>query len=248
MRGRPLDAVRAYPSRSPVTFGYVCLLLLTHAWVTWVLTEDRAQTLLGYVSTDLDNLADHPAVALLGSALFFDGTLTDITSLLFPATVITLGFGVCCCLSWAERRWGALRAFVVFFTAHIATTLLTAGVIILALRQGWYPDEVRHTLDYGISYGAQTVMAASTVAMPRWARIPWAVFLIAWPIAGAEWPGPLPDFTAVGHVLAAALGFLLALPSVAHRLSRGAPRPLGHRPGHNNATRRKTAAPAARES
>ncbi|MBL1098405.1 rhomboid-like protein [Streptomyces coffeae] len=220
MRKRLLDALRAYPSRSPVTFAYLCLLLLTHAWITWGLTADRAQTLLHYVSTDLDNLADRPGVALLGSALFFNGTLTDVTSLLFPATVITLGFGVCCCLAWAEQRWGPLRAFVVFLTGHIGTTLLTAGVITLALRHGWYPAEVRDTLDYGISYGTQTVMAATTAAVPRWARLPWAAFVVGWPIAGAEWAGPLPDFTTVGHVLAAALGFLLALPPVARRLIR----------------------------
>ncbi|MCS0603572.1 hypothetical protein NX794_20485 [Streptomyces sp. LP11] len=223
---RLTGAVRTYPRRSPLTLGYVGLLLLTHAWITYGLTAARADSVLRYISTDLDNLADHPLTALLGSALFFDGTLTDVTSLYFPATVITLGIGVCCCLAWAERRWGPLRAFAVFLASHIGTTLLTAAVIALALRQGWYADDVRRTLDFGISYGAQTMMAAATPALPRRARLPWAVFVVAWPFGGAEWEGPLPDFTTVGHVLAAALGFTLALPPVARRLVRR-PTPAG---------------------
>ncbi|MCP9206773.1 rhomboid-like protein [Streptomyces sp. NEAU-Y11] len=235
MRGRPLDAVLALPRRSPVTFGYVCLLLLTHVWITRGLTEDRAQSVLRDISTNLDNLTDRPLAALLGSALVFDGTLTDVTSLLFPATVITLGLGVCWCLARAERRWGPLRAFAVFLTGHIGATLLTAGLIAVALRQGWYPDEVRGTLDFGISYGAQAVMAATTAMMPRRARLPWAAFVIGWPIAGVEWVGSLPDFTSVGHVLAAAIGFLFLLPPVAHRLSRGTPPSPDHR-GKRSAT------------
>lgn len=220
MGRRILDAIRAYPRRSPVTFGYVCLLMGTHAWITWGLTADHAHSLLRHISTNVDNLAHHPVAALLGSVLFFDGTLTDVTSLLFPATVISLGIGVCGCLAWAERRWGSRRAFAAFLAGHIGATLLTAGVITLALRHGWYPADVRHTLDYGISYGAQTIMAATTPAMPRRARLPWAAFVVAWPLGGLEWQGPLPDFTTVGHLLGAALGFLLALPPVMSRLSR----------------------------
>ncbi|MEU6058724.1 rhomboid-like protein [Streptomyces sp. NPDC047097] len=229
---RVLDALRSYPRRSPVTFGYVCLLLLTHAWVLYGLTAERADELLRQVSTNLDNLADHPVSAVLGSALFFDGTLTDVTSLYFPATVITLGLGVCCALAWAERRWGPLRAFGVFLAGHLGATLLTAAVITVALRQGWYADDVRRALDYGISYGAQTMMAAATLALPRLARLPWALFVVAWPFGGAEWAGPLPDFTTVGHVLAAVLGLLLVLPPVARRLDRRpAPAPKGRDPG-----------------
>ncbi|MEU9128626.1 rhomboid-like protein [Kitasatospora sp. NPDC048540] len=208
---RPLHAVLAYPKRSPVTFGYVCMLLATHAWVSYGLPADRASSLLRHISTNLTNLTDHPVQALIGSTLFFDGTLTDVASLEFPATFITLGLGVCCFLARAERRWGALRAFGVFLAGHIGATLLTAVVIILALRQGWYDDSVRNTLDFGISYGAQTVLAACTAGLPRWARLPWAAFVLAWPLGGVDWSEPLPDFTAIGHLLAAALGFALLL-------------------------------------
>lgn len=104
--GGLLRAVRGYPRRAPLTLAYVCLLLVGHAWVGHGLSADRAATVLGYVSTNLDNLQDHPLRALLGSALFFDGTLTDVASTDFVGTLITLGLGVCCFLAWVEHRWG----------------------------------------------------------------------------------------------------------------------------------------------
>ncbi|MEU8927480.1 rhomboid-like protein [Kitasatospora sp. NPDC048545] len=206
-----LRAVRTYPRRSPLTLCYVGLLVLGHVWVENLLSTDRADALRGYISTNLDNLHDHPVTALFGSALLFDGTLTDIASTGFGGTLITLGLGICCCLSWAERRYGGLRAAAVLLGGHIGATLITAVVILIALRHGWYPDSVRQDSDYGISYGAQTSLAFATLALPRWARLPWAAFVLAWPLSGdGEWPGPLPDFTTVGHLLSAGLGFALA--------------------------------------
>ncbi|MFD9535266.1 rhomboid-like protein [Streptomyces sp. NPDC060010] len=212
--GRLLRAAREYPRRAPLTLVYVCLLLAVHFWIGHGLSADRAAAVLGHVSTNLDDLQDHPLSALLGSALFFDGTLTDVASTEFVGTFITLGLGVCCFLAGAERRWGKLRSAAVFLGGHVAATLLTAAVIAVALRNGWYPVDVRHALDYGVSYGAQTVLAIGTLALPRRARLPWALFVLAWPLGGADWSGPLPDFTTVGHLIAATLGFaLLAVPS-----------------------------------
>ncbi|WP_209441534.1 rhomboid-like protein [Streptomyces erythrochromogenes] len=218
--GRALRAVRWYPRRAPLTLAFVCLLLAGHAWIGRV-SADRAAAVLGYLSTNLDNLRDHPLPALVGSALFFDGTLTDVASTDFAGTLITLGLGVCCFLAWAESRWGKRRAVAVFLGGHVAATLLTAAVIGVGLRYGWYPAAVRGSLDYGVSYGAQTVLAVGTLALPRRGRLPWAVFVLAWPLGGLEWNGPLPDFTTVGHLLAAVLGFgLLAVPAFRRRRVR----------------------------
>ncbi|MGW7333465.1 rhomboid-like protein [Streptomyces sp. NPDC054840] len=206
--------MRAYPRRAPLTLAYVCLLLVGHVWIDQGLSADRAATVLGYLSTNLDNLQDHPLSALLGSVLFFDGTLTEVTSTDFVGTFITLGLGVCCSLAWVEHRWGKRRAIAVFLGGHVGATLFTALVIIVALRHGWYPTAVRQSLDYGVSYGAQAVLAIGTLALPRRVRLPWAVFVLAWPLGGADWTGPLPDFTTIGHVVAAVLGFgLSAVPA-----------------------------------
>ncbi|MFD9687503.1 rhomboid-like protein [Kitasatospora sp. NPDC059146] len=219
-----LRAVRTYPRRSPLTFVYVALLLLGHAWVEYGLTEEQADDLRAYISTNLDNLHDHPVRALAGSALLYDGTLTDITSTGFGGTLITLGLGIVVGLAWAERRFGTPRAAAVFLAGHVGATLVTALVILFALHQGWYPESVRAASDYGISYGAQGALAFATLALPRWARLPWAAFVLAWPLTGdEEWPGPLPEFTTVGHLLAAALGFALAAATARGRRRATAP-------------------------
>ncbi|MFD5882763.1 MULTISPECIES: rhomboid-like protein [Streptomyces] len=234
--GDALRALREYPRRAPLTLVYVCVLLAGHAWLGYVLSAERAAGVLEYVSTNLDNLRDHPLSALAGSVLFFDGTLTDVASPGFVGTFITLGLGVCCFLARAEYRWGKRRAVAVFLGGHVAATVLTAAVIVVALRYGWYPAAVRESLDFGISYGAQTVLAAGTPALPRRGRLPWAVFVLAWPLGGAEWPGPLPDFTTVGHLIAALIGFSLpAVPALRRRRVRGARPPAAPgspAPGH----------------
>jgi len=188
--------------RSPVTAGYVALLLATHPW---------ADRLGPVVSTNLHNLGADPVGALAGSALVFDGTLTPSFSLGFAGTLITLGGGVILALAYLERRYGAGRAFGVFAAGHVGATLLTAGVIETALARGWYPPEIRHASDFGISYGAQAAMAAAALRLRHRAwRLPALAAVFAWPLGGAGWSGPLPDFTTVGHLLAAAIGVAAA--------------------------------------
>ncbi|MFJ3636581.1 rhomboid-like protein [Streptomyces sp. NPDC090112] len=243
-----LRAVRNLPRRAPLTLVYVCVLLAGHVWVERGPAADRAAAVLRHVSTNVDNLRDHPVAALLGSALFFDGTLTDVASTDFVGTFITLGLGVCVFLAWAEHRWGTLRAVAVFLGGHVAATLLTAAVIAFALHRGWYPAEVRQALDFGVSYGAQTVLALGTLALPRRARLPWAAFVLAWPLGGAEWHGPLPDFTTVGHLLAAVIGFgLAALPALrrGRRSEGGTPTPAHSDAQERDGAPRGEVAPAA---
>ncbi|MBO1419723.1 rhomboid-like protein [Streptomyces sp. FH025] len=212
-------ALREYPRRSPLTLGFVALLLLGHVWIEYGPSEEQADSVRAYLSTNLDNLHDHPVRALFGSALLFDGTLADVLSTGFGSTLITLGLGVCVGLAWVEHRYGKLRAVAVFLAGHIGATLVTAVVILLALHEGWYAEDVRQASDYGISYGAQSALALGVLAVPRWARLPWAAFVLAWPLGGGggHWPGPLPEFTTVGHLLAAAIGFALAAAPAARR-------------------------------
>jgi hypothetical protein len=65
-------------------------------------------------------------------------------------------------------------------------------------------------LDYGISYGAEAMLAACAVVITGARRWLWLAAVLAWPIAAATWFGALPDFTTVGHLTAAGVGLLLA--------------------------------------
>jgi hypothetical protein len=210
--------VLSYPRRNPVTAGYVVLLLSTHLWITEWLSPEAAHRLLLAASTNLDNLAEDPVGSLVGSALFFDGGFVWQGSI-DTGTLITLAAGVACCLAWLERRHGARWAYTVFGAGHVGATLITAGVIEYALSRGWYPRAIHHSMDFGISYGAEAVLAAMTFVLPwRAARPVWAVAVLAWPVAGGDWEGVLPDFTTVGHLTSAVIGF--AVGALLLRLSR----------------------------
>jgi hypothetical protein len=206
------DALRAYPRRNPVTAAYLALLLATHLWLAYLAAPKTADTVLAASSTNLDNLARDPVGSLIASALFVDGPFNPTDWPGFGATAVTLFLGIGCALAWLERRVGALRAFGVFAAGHVGATLITAGVITVAIGQGWYPESVRSASDFGISYGAQAVLAATTFGLRRRLRPWWALGVLAWPLAGALSRGeltPWPDFPTVGHLTAAAIGFPL---------------------------------------
>ncbi|SDZ46524.1 hypothetical protein SAMN05421504_1208 [Amycolatopsis xylanica] len=197
--------------RNPATAGYLAFLLLVHVVAGQALSPDRADGVHRWVSTNLENLGTHPVGSLIGSLLFVNGTLTRFWTLEFIGTVITLGIGVGWALARLERRHGPIRAFGAFLLGHVGATLLIAPFIAYAIHHGWYPDTVRTGLDYGISYGAQTALAAATVDLPKRARVFWTLFALAWPLGGAEFVGPVPDFNTIGHLVAAALGFVIGM-------------------------------------
>jgi hypothetical protein len=204
---RAVRLLASYPRRSPVTAGFLVLLVATHLWLDHALPPAAAQRVLLAVSTNLDNLHQHPLRSLVGSAFFFEGTLTGIDTLDFIGTIITLGFGIAICLAWLEYRYGPMRAFIVFAAGHVGATLLTAPVIAYAVADGYYPPTVRQALDFGISYGAQACLAACALQLPRAWRFPVIALILAWPMIGGSWSDGIPDFVTIGHLLAAAIGF-----------------------------------------
>jgi hypothetical protein len=195
-------ALLSYVRGGPWTTAVLVVLLVAHGWLAQRADADQV---LARVSTNTDNLAAAPLTSLAGSLLFFDGPV------LAAGSVITLGLGVAGAFWWLETRAGPVRAATIFLAGHVGATLLAAVVITVAVRAGRYPAEVRSALDFGISYGSETVLAAVTVAMPRWAWAPWMLFVLGWPLADARWYGLLPDFTTVGHLFSAAIGLALGL-------------------------------------
>lgn len=195
--------VGGYVRAGPFTTAYLLLLVA----VRLVLDHgDRTDAVLAWLSTNLDNLARHPLGSLAGSLLVINGPLRPAADSGFGGTLITVGLGIGVALWWLEARAGTPVAAAVLIVGHVAATLLTAVVIGWAIATGRYPPETRSALDVGVSYGAEAALAAVTVLLPRWARAPWVLFVLAWPLADAEWFGALPDFTTVGHLLSAAIG------------------------------------------
>jgi hypothetical protein len=199
------------------------VLLGVHLVVDHLFAPRTAATTLQYLSTNLDNLHHHPVPSILGSALIIDSTLTHPFTISFGGTLITLVAGIAITLSALERRLGGPRAFAVFFTGHIVATLLVAPVIADAIANGWYPQALRTAHDVGISYGAEAVLACATFALLRKpiVRAVWAAGVVAWPLADMQWMRYLPDFTTIGHLTAAFIGFAAGL--LLHRSGRSAP-------------------------
>jgi hypothetical protein len=185
------------------TVGYVVVLLGIHAWM--IGSPDGADVFVAWASTNIVNLGTHPVGALAGSALIVNGDLLD------AGTVLTFWLGVVVALWWLEARRGPARAAVVYLGGHVGATLLTVPVILAAIHAGRYPDATRTAVDVGISYGAQAALAAVVVTLPWWAWAPGAVVVLGWPLLDAEWSGLLPDFTTVGHLVAAGLGAVLGV-------------------------------------
>jgi len=193
-------AVARYVAAGPWTVGYLVVLLAVHVWMG--VADPSA--FVAWASTNVANLGTHPVGALVASLLIVNGSLLD------PGTLITLWLGIGGALWWIESRHGPVRAAVVFLGGHVGGTLVTVPVILAAVRAGRYPAETRTAVDVGISYGAQAALAAVVVALPGWARVPWVLFVYGWPLLDADWSGLLPDFTTVGHLVAATIGFVLA--------------------------------------
>ena len=193
-------AVARYVAAGPWTVGYLVVLLAVHTWMGAV----DPSAFVAWASTNTANLGTHPLGALVASALIVNGPLLD------GGTVITLWLGIGGALWWIESRRGPARAAAVFLGGHVGGTLVTVPVILAAIRAGRYPEATRTAVDVGISYGAQAALAAVVVALPGWARVPWVLFVYGWPLLDADWSGLLPDFTTVGHLVAATIGFVLA--------------------------------------
>ncbi|XVQ09870.1 rhomboid-like protein [Spirillospora sp. CA-255316] len=187
------------------TASYLAFLLATHIIVFRVLSEDQRQRVLEAISTNLADMNDWTApFRLVASALVVD------TSGTFLDQILIVGLGIAVCLSWLGYRLGALRAFAIFGTAHVLATLLVLGAVAYAVHSGLYPDEVRHDLDYGVSFGSIGAIGAVTWLLPTWVRIPWAVVAVLYPLTAATWYDWLPDYSSVGHVLSGAIGVALS--------------------------------------
>jgi hypothetical protein len=221
-------AVAVYVVTGRWTVGYLVVLLGVHAWMGVVDPSD----FVAWASTNVVNLGTHPLGALVGSALIVNGPLLD------AGTLITLWLGIGGALWWVESRRGPVRAAVVFLGGHVGGTLLTVPVILAATRAGRYPEETRTAIDVGISYGAQAALAAVVVALPGWARVPWVVFVFGWPLVDADWSGLLPDFTTIGHLVAATIGFVLAATLLSTRGVSAGGVPPGRPPAGRRPARR----------
>jgi Rhomboid-like protein len=153
----------------------------------------RAEALL-WVSTNLDNLADHPLRSLVASAFVTDGDVAAWTAL------AVLGFAG---LVTAAGPW---RAVVVGVAAHLIGTATSEGALALRIARGLEATSQRTILDVGPSFVVVGVLVATALCGPGlWWRLAAAGgFALPAPSLFAGLPSW--DVAALGHVTAVVVG------------------------------------------
>lgn len=183
---------------SDVGLVHAGLVLAVAAVLRLLPAGERASAVLA-ASTNLDNLAVHPFRVLVLSA-FVVPTGTGLL-VLVPLVPVLVA---------AQRRFGRAGVVGAFAAGHVGATLVVAGLLLAGVRTGWVDPSVSSAVDVGVSYGLACVGGLLVACGPtRWRRPALAVvgggLLVALAVD--------PDSTAVGHLVALALGFALARPA-----------------------------------
>ncbi|MDI2128047.1 rhomboid-like protein [Yinghuangia seranimata] len=145
---RRAAAVLPHPRRTPVTFWYLAVLLVT-TQLRRMLPEDTVERLVSGSSTDAYHLTHSPLRVLIASALWTAGGLWTLYAVQFSLILAPL-----------ERRVGGRRLLMVFASGHIAATLATELPIAAMVGFNHLPDDSAHRVDVGVSFGLYATAGA----------------------------------------------------------------------------------------
>jgi len=152
-------------------------------------------------SSNLVNLRHSPLRVLLLSAL----VVPDVEGLLILVPLLLV--------LTASTRWlGRGPTLVALAFGHVGATLFVATLLLAGVTNGRLDPSIAHAPDVGVSYALAGVFGMLVARVPRrwrwaWVLAPTAGLVVVLLVA--------PDFTAVGHLTALAIGF--GLGAVAHR-------------------------------
>ncbi|MBE8524889.1 hypothetical protein ILP97_46710 [Amycolatopsis sp. H6(2020)] len=206
------------PKATPFTFGYLVVLLGTTLLLEFA---DPALTerLLRLSSTDAHNLWRRPLTSLLSSAFWLPGESWLPYVLIFAVAVAPL-----------ERRFGARRTALVFFSGHVVATLVTELPVMALISAHVLPNSAGHWLDIGVSYGFFTTAGALVFLLPGRTRLlalaaVEAFIAVIWL---SDDPAGLDSIvTLLGHAFAAHFGLLVCGPWLRARIPRPSPDSAG---------------------
>jgi hypothetical protein len=196
------------PRRNPFALGYLLVLAGTTA-LTRFGDPQLVHQLQTMSSTDGHHLTSTPLRSLLMSGLWVVGPVWMPYFWAFALTVAPL-----------ERKVGAVRAAGVFAAGHVVGTLVSQGVVAVAVGLGRVGPGILDELDIGISYGVLASLGAMAGLLSRRGRVlalTAAVLLVLHQVTDDA------DLvTAIGHPTALLAGVALWGP-----LRRGPGRPGG---------------------
>lgn len=190
---RATTALRGFP---------FILLLLVPSWITYLTVERQADTGEGrFLFYSIPDLIHDPLS--IPPALLLTPLVNTETDQILLVTVLIATFGVA-----VERRLGITRSLGLFWGTSTAAAL-GAGVLLHALHPFLSDvhaiDEAWNRLFNGGSAGAIGLMGAFA-ATARWPLL-WIGIFLAWELT--FWAVQLRNFTAIFHLIAFPVGYLL---------------------------------------
>ncbi|MEU6991638.1 rhomboid-like protein [Streptomyces sp. NPDC046465] len=193
--------IRSYIRSAPGTYIWLAALFVTAVAMHHMSPEFEAE-FLRQRSTNIHELSRNPVRVLISSAFWIDGG-----GWLSYAVLYTV-FHASAERSFGTRRWLAVAAL-----AHVLATLVSEGVLALAVHHGAAPRSAVNTLDVGVSYALAGVVAVLTYRIPA----PWRYGYLL--VVVAVYGTPLitgRTFTDLGHFTAVLIGL------ACYPLTRGA--------------------------
>ncbi|MFJ9826975.1 rhomboid-like protein [Streptomyces sp. NPDC101160] len=190
--GEPSRPIRSWVRSSPGTHLWLAVIAITSLVIA--LSPDRLERyLLHRNSSNLFELSHHPLRALLSSAFWIENP----ESLLLYVVLFEV-------LHAPVERWlGTVKWLVVVATAHVAATLISQEVVLLAIRDQHVPRSMAHVVDIGVSYGLAASAGILTYRLPRpwrWLYLAGAVAFFAVPLVTNR------TYTDLGHAISLVIG------------------------------------------
>lgn len=184
-------AVTSYVRRAPGTYLWLAALFVTTV-AMHSMSPEFEDEFLRQRSTNIHELSRNPVRVLISSAFWIDG------SSWLPYAVLYSVFH-----AGAERWLGTWRWLAVAALSHVLATLISEGVLAVAIRHGAAPQSAVNTLDVGVSYALAGVVAVLVYRVPT----PWRYgYLLA---VLAVYGTPLitgRTFTDLGHFTSVLIG------------------------------------------
>lgn len=184
-------AVWRYVCSAPLTFAWAAVLLVT-TLAQHAMSEGQLAEVLVQRSTNVINLVQHPLQSLVVSLFWIDGTFW------FPYLVSYALFH-----AQVERWLGWWRWLVIGLSGHVVATLVSQGVLLVAVQRGIAPPIMLGVRDVGVSYfQAAMIGVLAHHFVPRWRRAYAGVALVAYVLPLVVQPG----MTTLGHLVALLVG------------------------------------------
>jgi hypothetical protein len=190
--------------RIPLTVGYICVLTATTITLHVLDAAQRRRVLLAS-STNLHQLSRVPVRVLIASALWISSGRVLPWAILLGAVAGTLEWTV-----------GSRSTALVFATGHVLASVIVGGGLAMGIAAGVVSPSIERVVDVGPSYGFAAVAAVLAAFVPRRWRAAYLLLFAGWLGVGLS-DGI--DFTAIGHLTAAGIGFAL-VPFVRRRRPR----------------------------